>query len=75
MPDKRSAKKRAGDARRGAATREERMDFRLDPDHEITTLSDRDLDRFVNLLDHPPAPTEALRRAARRHREVIVRSE
>ena len=44
-------------------------------EHETTTLSDRDRDRFVDLLDHPPPPIEALRRAARRHGEVIVRSE
>lgn len=44
-------------------------------EHEVTTLSDLDRDRFLDLLDHPPAPTEALRSAARRHREVIVRSE
>jgi len=27
-------------------------------------LSDRDRDRFLDLLDNPPEPTEALRRAA-----------
>ena len=30
-------------------------------------LSDRDRDRFLDLLDHPPAATEALKRAARKH--------
>jgi hypothetical protein len=31
-------------------------------------LSDRDRDRFLALLDNPPEPAEALRRAARRHK-------
>ncbi len=31
-------------------------------------LSDRDRDRFLALLDRPPEPNEALRRAARRHK-------
>ncbi|RUL87005.1 type II toxin -antitoxin system TacA 1-like antitoxin [Tautonia sociabilis] len=30
-------------------------------------LSDRDRDRFLTLLDNPPAPNEALRRAAATH--------
>jgi uncharacterized protein (DUF1778 family) len=30
-------------------------------------LSDRDRDRFLELLDHPPKPNAALRRAAARH--------
>jgi hypothetical protein len=30
-------------------------------------LSDRDRDRFLELLDHPPEPSPALRRAAARH--------
>jgi uncharacterized protein (DUF1778 family) len=30
-------------------------------------LSDRDRDRFLDLLDKPPKPTEALRRAAAKH--------
>ena len=44
-------------------------------EHEITTLSDRDRDRFLSALERPRSPTEALRRAADRHAEVIVRSE
>jgi len=32
-----------------------------------TPLSDRDRDRFLDLLDHPPAPGAALERAARKH--------
>lgn len=31
-------------------------------------LSDRDRDRFLALLDDPPKPTAALRRAARKHK-------
>jgi hypothetical protein len=34
----------------------------------VTPLSDRDRDRLLDLLDNPPAPTEALRRAAAKHR-------
>ena len=30
-------------------------------------LSDRDRDRFLDLLDPPPAANEALKRAARKH--------
>ncbi len=30
-------------------------------------LSDRDRDRFLSLLDNPPKPNAALRRAAARH--------
>jgi uncharacterized protein (DUF1778 family) len=30
-------------------------------------LSDRDRDRFLDLLDKPPKSTEALRRAAAKH--------
>lgn len=41
-------------------------------EHEVTTLSERDWALFASLLDAPPPPSEALRRAARRHREVIV---
>lgn len=44
-------------------------------EHELLTLSDRDRDRFLELLADPPEPTEALRRAARRHRGLIARSE
>jgi uncharacterized protein (DUF1778 family) len=44
-------------------------------EHEVTTLSNGDRDRFLALLDDPPPAAEALRRAARRHRELIVESE
>ncbi|AGA31209.1 type II toxin -antitoxin system TacA 1-like antitoxin [Singulisphaera acidiphila] len=30
-------------------------------------LTDHDRDRFLDLLDKPPAPNEALKRAARKH--------
>jgi hypothetical protein len=30
-------------------------------------LSDRDRDRFLELLENPPAPNAALKRAARKH--------
>jgi uncharacterized protein (DUF1778 family) len=44
-------------------------------EHESVALLAHDRDRFVALLDNPPPPSEALRRAARRHRELISRSE
>jgi uncharacterized protein (DUF1778 family) len=33
-----------------------------------TALSDRDRDLFLSLLDHPPPPTPALKKAARKHK-------
>lgn len=42
--------------------------------HELSTLADRDRDRFLELLANPPEPTEALRRATRRHQELISSS-
>lgn len=44
-------------------------------EHEVVTLSDRDRDRFLELLDNPPEPTDALRRAAQRHATLIAESE
>jgi uncharacterized protein (DUF1778 family) len=43
--------------------------------HELTVLSDRDRDRFLALLDNPPEPNEALRRAAGRYHELAVQRE
>ncbi len=40
-------------------------------EQEPTTLSDRDREIFLSLMDDPPAPNDALRRAAARHRELI----
>lgn len=37
--------------------------------HERTTLSDRDRDLFVRLLDAPPEPNKALRNAAADYRK------
>lgn len=48
---------------------------RVVEEHEVVALSARDRDRFLELLDNPPAPREALRLAAQRHRELIARSE
>jgi len=48
---------------------------RIVQEHEIVTLSERDRDRFVELLDNPPAPGDALRRAAERQHNLIVRSQ
>lgn len=44
-------------------------------EHELLTLGDRDRDRFLELLAHPPEPVDALRRAVRRHQDLISRSE
>lgn len=40
--------------------------------HERTLLQPVDHEAFFAALDAPPAPTEALRRAFRRHRETVV---
>jgi uncharacterized protein (DUF1778 family) len=48
---------------------------RIVSEHETVALSDRDRDRFLALLDAPPEPSDALRRAARRHRDLIAISE
>lgn len=34
--------------------------------HQVTTLTRRDMRQFLKLLDHPPAPTAALKAAFRR---------
>lgn len=39
--------------------------------HAALTLSDRDRDRFLSLLDKAPKPNKALLRAAKRHRESV----
>jgi uncharacterized protein (DUF1778 family) len=44
-------------------------------DYESVVLSARDRERFLMLLDSAPAPSSALRRAARRHGELIAGSE
>jgi hypothetical protein len=38
----------------------------------LAPLSDRDRDLFLSMLDNPPPPNEALKRAAARHRERVV---
>jgi len=40
--------------------------------HEHVQLSNRDRDRFLAMLDAPPAPNAALRRAAKKHRQRIL---
>lgn len=44
-------------------------------DHELIELSDRDRDRFIHILDNPPEPNEALRKANQRYRKLIISSE
>ncbi|MFO0897522.1 MAG: DUF1778 domain-containing protein [Pirellulales bacterium] len=46
------------------AAAEEELTF---VEESVTRLSDRDRDRFLELLADPPAPTPALKRAAARH--------
>ncbi len=48
---------------------------RIVQEHETVTLSASDRDRFLALLDNPPAPPDTLRRAAQRHQDLIVCSE
>jgi uncharacterized protein (DUF1778 family) len=40
--------------------------------HEHVRLSDRDRDRFLAILDAPPAPNAALLAAARKHRRRVA---
>jgi hypothetical protein len=37
-------------------------------------LSNRDRERFLELIDNPPAPTSAIKKAASRHKERRCRS-
>ena len=39
--------------------------------HQQTTLSAQGFEQFLALLDAPPAPTDALRRAAARHAAAL----
>ena len=39
-------------------------------EESIAPLSDRDRDIFLALLDNPPTPNEALRRAMAKHRKI-----
>lgn len=41
-------------------------------EHETIVLSNRERDRFLALLDAPPKPNAALKRAARRHHESVI---
>jgi Protein of unknown function (DUF1778) len=43
-------------------------------EESATTLSDRDRDRFLALLDEPPRPNEALKKAAGKHKRHIRRA-
>jgi uncharacterized protein (DUF1778 family) len=48
---------------------------RVVQEHESVTLSAHGRERFLALLDNPPAPSDALLRAAERHAERVVHSE
>lgn len=39
--------------------------------HHVTTLSDRDRDLFLQMLDNPPPPNDALKKAAKRYKQII----
>jgi hypothetical protein len=39
-------------------------------EESVAPLSDRDRDRFLELLDHPPSPNEVLRRAFKKHSQT-----
>jgi uncharacterized protein (DUF1778 family) len=45
------------------------------PEEFLAPLSDRDRDLVLTLLDRPPAPNEALRKALRDHDENGIQSE
>jgi uncharacterized protein (DUF1778 family) len=47
---------------------------RIVAERDVAGLTDRDRDRFLVLLEAPPAPTPALRRAVVRHAHLIGRA-
>ena len=49
--------------RKARVVAEDELRFR---EETPTVLSDKQRDRFLSLLDHPPEPNAALRRAVRR---------
>lgn len=51
--------------RRARVVAEDDLSF---AEESATPLSDRDRDRFLDLLSHPPTPTTALKKAAARHK-------
>lgn len=51
--------------RRAKVVAEDELPF---AEESPTRLTDRDRDRFLELLANPPAPTPALKRAAARHK-------
>lgn len=51
--------------RRAKVVAEDELPF---PEETAAPLSDRDRDRFLEILANPPAPTPALKTAAARHK-------
>jgi Protein of unknown function (DUF1778). len=51
--------------RRARVIAEDELAF---PEESVAPLSDRDRDRFLLLIENPPAPTPALKKAASRHK-------
>lgn len=39
--------------------------------HQVTVLTDRDRDLFLQLLDDPPNPNRALKKAAKRYKKQL----
>lgn len=52
--------------RKTDATRDDETEF---AEERMTVLSDRDRDRFLELIENPPKPNAALRRAMAEHRQ------
>lgn len=43
-------------------------------DHEQTKFTEKDWERFFDLLDNPPQPTTRLRKAAKRFQEITAKN-
>ncbi len=40
-------------------------------EHETTFFSEKDWRMFFDIIDNPPEPTKRIKRAAKKHREII----
>ena len=41
--------------------------------HQTTILSDRDRDIFLEMLENPPAPNEALKKAVKEYKKRVIK--
>ncbi len=41
--------------------------------HQTRTISDRDRDIFLNMLENPPEPNEALKKAVKNYKKRVVK--